>query len=76
MKPAELIMETDPAESGIEGWRIRVIEWASDKTVVVISCHSGREADDIERDLRIAEGFYAEIDDKPRKTTTQKGPDA
>lgn len=62
----------DPADAAVSGWRVRVIEWATDETVKVVACRSERAAERVERGMRVnmGEGFYTEIADKPRTTTT------
>ena len=61
----------DVAEAHVEGWRVRVIEWATDETVRAIQCKSEREAEKVERGLGInmASEYYTETDDKPRTIT-------
>ena len=62
---------TDQSEAHVEGWRVRVIEWATDKTVKAVQCKSQREAEKVERGMSInmASEYYTEVDNKPRTIT-------
>lgn len=77
LPPAVPATTPDPAESHVDGWRVRVIEWATDETVKVVQCKGEREAKKIERGMGInmASEYYTEIDNKPRTTTTTTTPD-
>jgi hypothetical protein len=77
LPPAVPDTTPDPAESHVDGWRVRVIEWATDETVKVVQCKGEREAKKIERGMGInmASEYYTEIDNKPRTTTTTTTPD-
>lgn len=65
------VTKPDPTESHVEGWRVRVIEWATDETVKVVQCKNEREAERVERGMGVnmASEYYTECDDKPRSTT-------
>jgi hypothetical protein len=76
LPPAAPATTPDPAESHVDGWRVRVIEWATDETVKVVQCKGEREAEKIERgmSMNMASEYYTEVDNKPRTITTTPDP--
>ena len=77
LPPAVPDVTPDPAEAHVDGWRVRVIEWATDETVKVVQCKGELQAEKVEAGMGInmASEYYTEIDNKPRTTTITTTPD-
>ena len=61
-------MVPNPAEAGVVGWRVRLIDWASEETFRVIPCGSQLEAEEAATAERedLPDGMYIEVSDEPR----------